>query len=83
VHEVFNFKEVPSTPVLGRGQVWFAFNFRSDNVVEYEGTYVDNFRLHRSPSPNGQVVPGSPANPPPAPPTVAVATGRAAAAARE
>jgi Zn-dependent metalloprotease len=75
VHEVFNFKEVQSTPVLGQGQVWFAFNFRSDNVVEYEGTYIDSFRLHRSPSPDGGYVPGWPPNPPPAPPPGVVATG--------
>ena len=59
VHEVFNFKEVESrTPALGQGQVWFAFQFTSDAIVEYEGAYVDNFVLRRSPGENGGFVPG-------------------------
>jgi Zn-dependent metalloprotease len=45
-HELFNFKEL--TGVLGQPQVWFAFQFYSDEVQEYEGAYVDNFTLHKS-----------------------------------
>jgi hypothetical protein len=72
VHEAFNFKEIQATTaVLGQGQVWFAFNFVSDAIVEYEGAYVDNFVLRRSPGENGEVVPGwkpvSSPNPPRAP----------------
>ena len=49
MHEQFNFKEIQSTQnVLGEPQVWFAFNFHSDDLVEYEGAYVDNFVLQKS-----------------------------------
>ncbi len=39
-HELFNFKEIPG--VLGQPQVWLAFNFFSDEIVEYEGASIDN-----------------------------------------
>jgi Zn-dependent metalloprotease len=51
VHEFFNLEEphifdpdnVPS--VIGATQVWFAFNFRSDEIQEWEGVYVDDFAI--------------------------------------
>lgn len=49
VHEVFNLQEVQSsTPAIGQGQVWFAFNFASDDIVEWEGAYVDNLAIRQS-----------------------------------
>ena len=39
-HELFNFKEIPG--ILGQPQVWLAFNFFSDQIVEYEGASIDN-----------------------------------------
>ena len=47
-HELFNFKEISGT--LGQAQVWLAFQFASDNTVEYEGAYVDNVVIQKAPS---------------------------------
>ena len=47
-HELFNFKEFPG--VLGQPQVWLAFNFVSDDIVEYEGAYVDNVSIQKAPT---------------------------------
>ena len=37
VHELFNFKEITSPAILGASQVWLAFNFASDALVQYAG----------------------------------------------
>ncbi len=47
-HEVFSAREF--TGVVGQNQVWIAFQFVSDNVTEYEGVYVDNVAIHKSPT---------------------------------
>jgi hypothetical protein len=47
-HEVFSFEEIPG--VVGQAQVWFAVQFASDDVQEYEGVYVDNVVIKKSPT---------------------------------
>jgi len=53
-HELFEFKGLtdPDTgdpvPVLGQTQVWLAFNFTSDNIVQYEGAYLDNVAINKA-----------------------------------
>ena len=45
VPELFNFKEITSPSVVGEPQVWLGFNFFSDEVIEYEGAYLDNVSI--------------------------------------
>ena len=40
----------PARPSWDQPQVWFAFNFVSDDQVQYEGAYVDNLEIKRAPS---------------------------------
>jgi hypothetical protein len=47
-HEVFSFREIAGT--IGQTQVWFAVQFVSDNEVEYEGVYLDNVVIKKSPT---------------------------------
>ena len=46
-HEVFNVKEFSG--VIGQPQVWLAFQFVSDDIQEYEGAYLDNVVINKSP----------------------------------
>jgi len=45
VREMFNFKDITFQPILGQPQVWLAFNFRSDEIIEFEGAYVDTVQI--------------------------------------
>jgi Zn-dependent metalloprotease len=47
-HEVFSFNEIPG--VVGQPQVWFAIQFVSDTIDEFEGAYVDNVVVKKSPT---------------------------------
>jgi Zn-dependent metalloprotease len=47
-HEVFSFEEIPG--IVGQPEVWFAFQFVSDDIQEYEGAYVDNVVVKKSPT---------------------------------
>jgi hypothetical protein len=47
-HEVFSFEEIPG--VVGQTQVWFAVQFASDEEFQYEGAYVDNVVIKKSPT---------------------------------
>jgi hypothetical protein len=59
-HEVFSFREIPG--VVGQAQVWFAIQFISDEIQEYEGAYVDNVVLKKSPTQAPFGVVDTPAN---------------------
>ena len=59
-HEVFSFKEIAG--VVGASQVWFAIQFVSDEIQEYEGAYVDNVVLKKSPTQAPFGVVDTPAN---------------------
>jgi len=41
----FDFSDVDAISVIGQPEVWFCFRFFSDSSVEYEGVYVDQFRI--------------------------------------
>jgi PKD repeat protein len=47
-HETFSFRDVTSVPSLGAHQVYIAFIFSSDNSIQYEGSYIDNFVLTKT-----------------------------------
>jgi Zn-dependent metalloprotease len=47
-HEVFSFREITGT--IGQSQVWFAVQFVSDVEQEYEGVYLDNVVIKKSPT---------------------------------
>ncbi len=49
-HELFNLREITEETIVGASQVWLAFNFTSDEVVQYEGAYVDNVVIKKAPS---------------------------------
>ncbi len=45
-HEMFNLSEFGG--IVGQSQVWFAIQFVSDDIVEYEGAYVDNVVIRKT-----------------------------------
>ncbi len=47
-HVTFDFSDVTSITAVGAAQVWFAFIFRSDSNLEYEGAYVDNLVIKKT-----------------------------------
>jgi|GEM_PF-3188600 len=47
-HVTFNFADVTAFNAIGAAQVWFAFIFRSDENLEYEGAYVDNLVIRKT-----------------------------------
>jgi uncharacterized repeat protein (TIGR01451 family) len=47
-HELFNFDDAEVSGINGQAQVWLAFDFVSDDIVQYEGTYVDNVVIQKA-----------------------------------
>ncbi len=45
-----DFADVADGEALGAPQVWFAFMFRSDSSIEYEGVYVDELSISKETS---------------------------------
>ena len=64
IPEVFNLKDLTELQTIGQPQVWIAFVFESDGVLQFEGAYVDNVLLKKFPC----------SNPPQAPTVAAPAT---------